>query len=189
MVLHRARRGADVAGMARTGQHDADAIEREGAIHIKIPRFPKLPGCLPGTCEGGSPRSIESGARRRRHVAGPDSLNDTAHASTLNIAVKAARRAGQIINRASQDVDHLKVSSKRQNDFVTEVDRAAEDAIIGVLREAYPDHAILAEESARRPARQATANIAGSSIRSTAPPTSSTACRSTPCRSRWNIGA
>ncbi|MBP6096974.1 MAG: inositol monophosphatase [Methyloversatilis sp.] len=66
---------------------------------------------------------------------------------TLTTAVKAARRAGQIITRASQDVDHLKVSSKRQNDFVTEVDRAAEDAIIGILREAYPDHAILAEES------------------------------------------
>jgi myo-inositol-1(or 4)-monophosphatase len=66
---------------------------------------------------------------------------------TLTTAVKAARRAGQIITRASQDVDLLKVSSKRQNDFVTEVDRAAEDAIIGILREAYPDHAILAEES------------------------------------------
>lgn len=66
---------------------------------------------------------------------------------TLTTAVKAARRAGQIITRASQDVDLLKVSSKRQNDFVTEVDRAAEDAIIGVLREAYPDHSILAEES------------------------------------------
>ncbi|WP_374335163.1 inositol monophosphatase family protein [Methyloversatilis sp.] len=66
---------------------------------------------------------------------------------TLTTAVKAARRAGQIITRASQDVDLLKVSSKRQNDFVTEVDRAAEDAIIAILREAYPDHAILAEES------------------------------------------
>jgi len=66
---------------------------------------------------------------------------------TLTTAVKAARRAGQIITRASQDVDLLKVSSKRQNDFVTEVDRAAEDAIVGILREAYPDHAILAEES------------------------------------------
>ncbi len=66
---------------------------------------------------------------------------------TLTTAVKAARRAGQIITRASQDVDMLNVSSKRQNDFVTEVDRAAEDAIIAILREAYPDHAILAEES------------------------------------------
>jgi myo-inositol-1(or 4)-monophosphatase len=65
----------------------------------------------------------------------------------LNIAVKAARRAGQIISRASRDVSLLKVTAKRQSDFVTEVDKAAEAAIIEVLREAYPNHAILAEES------------------------------------------
>jgi len=65
----------------------------------------------------------------------------------LNIAVKAARKAGSLINRASRDLDVLKVEIKRQNDFVTEVDRAAEAAIISVLREAYPNHAILAEES------------------------------------------
>jgi myo-inositol-1(or 4)-monophosphatase len=66
---------------------------------------------------------------------------------TLNIAIKAARRAGQIINRASLDIDKLKVSVKQQSDFVTEVDRAAETAIIEVLREAYPNYGILAEES------------------------------------------
>lgn len=66
---------------------------------------------------------------------------------TLNIAVKAARRAGSIINRASLDLDKLEVHSKQPNDFVTEVDRAAEAAIIEVISEAYPDHAILAEES------------------------------------------
>jgi myo-inositol-1(or 4)-monophosphatase len=65
----------------------------------------------------------------------------------LNIAVKAARRAGQIINRASLDVGHLKVSVKQHSDFVTEVDRAAEAVIIETLREAYPHHGILAEES------------------------------------------
>lgn len=65
----------------------------------------------------------------------------------LNIAVKAARRAGQIINRASLDVGNLKVDVKRQSDYVTEVDRAAEAAIIEVLRDTYPDHGILAEES------------------------------------------
>ena len=65
----------------------------------------------------------------------------------LNTAVKAARRAGQIINRASLDVGHLKVSVKQQSDFVTEVDRAAEAIIIETLREAYPHHSILAEES------------------------------------------
>ena len=65
----------------------------------------------------------------------------------LTIAVKAARRAGAIINRAARDVDVLAVVRKRHNDFVTEVDKAAEQAIIDVLRRAYPEHAILAEES------------------------------------------
>ncbi len=65
----------------------------------------------------------------------------------LNIAVKAARRASSIINRASRDVEGLTVVKKRHNDFVTEVDKAAEEAIINTLLEAYPKHAILAEES------------------------------------------
>ena len=65
----------------------------------------------------------------------------------LNIAVKAARRAGTIINRAAQDIDALTVSTKRHNDFVTEVDQAAEQAVIQILLKAFPDHAILAEES------------------------------------------
>jgi len=67
----------------------------------------------------------------------------------LNTAVKAARKAGSIINRASFDIDKLTIRKKRQNDFVSEVDEAAEEAIISVLRDAYPDHAILAEESGR----------------------------------------
>ena len=66
---------------------------------------------------------------------------------TLNIAVKAARRAASIINRASTQIDILPVQAKAPNDFVTEVDRAAETAIIEVLRDAYPQHGILAEES------------------------------------------
>ena len=65
----------------------------------------------------------------------------------LTIAVKAARRAGAIINRAARDVDVLAVVRKRHNDFVTEVDKAAEQAIIETLRRPYPEHAILAEES------------------------------------------
>lgn len=67
----------------------------------------------------------------------------------LNIAVKAARAAGAIINRASLDVDLLKVNTKSPNDFVTEVDQAAEHAIIETLLAAYPGHGILAEESGR----------------------------------------
>ena len=65
----------------------------------------------------------------------------------LNTAVKAARKAGSIITRASFDLDKLTVRSKREKDFVSEVDHAAEDAIIAILRDAYPDHGILAEES------------------------------------------
>lgn len=67
----------------------------------------------------------------------------------LNTAVKAARSAGAIINRASLDLDLLKVNTKSPNDFVTEVDHAAEAAIIETLLGAYPGHAILAEESGR----------------------------------------
>jgi myo-inositol-1(or 4)-monophosphatase len=65
----------------------------------------------------------------------------------LNIAVRAARRAGSIINRASLDGGALEVRAKRMNDFVTKVDHAAEEAIIDTVRKAYPDHAVLAEES------------------------------------------
>lgn len=65
----------------------------------------------------------------------------------LNIAVKAARRAGDIIVQASRNLDLLNISKKSHSDFVSEVDRAAEDAIIKILRESFPDHAILAEES------------------------------------------
>ena len=65
----------------------------------------------------------------------------------LNVIIKAARRASQIINRSSSELDHLKVTTKRQSDFVTEVDKAAEAAIIEVLREAYPEYGILEEES------------------------------------------
>ena len=71
----------------------------------------------------------------------------------LNTAVKAARKAGSLITRASADLDKLTVRSKRQNDFVTEVDHAAEEAIISILREAYPAHGILAEESGARDAK------------------------------------
>jgi myo-inositol-1(or 4)-monophosphatase len=65
----------------------------------------------------------------------------------LNTAVKAARRAATIINRASNDLDSLTIRAKRENDFVSEVDHAAEQAIIDTLLTAYPNHSILAEES------------------------------------------
>ncbi|MBI2311080.1 MAG: inositol monophosphatase [Betaproteobacteria bacterium] len=68
----------------------------------------------------------------------------------LNTAVKAARRAGRIISRASDNLDIIKVSRKSWNDFVSDVDRAAEQAVIEVIHGAYPDHSILAEESGRQ---------------------------------------
>ena len=68
----------------------------------------------------------------------------------LNVAIKAARLAGTIINRAALDVESVRVSAKQTNDFVTEVDHAAEAAIIDTLLTAYPDHAIWAEESGKR---------------------------------------
>jgi len=65
----------------------------------------------------------------------------------LNIAVRAARRAGSIINRATLGGEALVVRTKAANDFVTQVDRAAEEAIIDIVRKAYPEHGFVAEES------------------------------------------
>jgi myo-inositol-1(or 4)-monophosphatase len=65
----------------------------------------------------------------------------------INVAVKAARAAGAIINRAALDVESVRVSQKQVNDFVTEVDQAAEAIIIETLLTAYPGHGIWAEES------------------------------------------
>jgi len=65
----------------------------------------------------------------------------------LNIAIRAARNAGDFIQRSSENVSQLTINKKSQNDFVTEVDRMAEQEIIQVIKHAYPDHAILAEES------------------------------------------
>ncbi|MDW5443337.1 inositol monophosphatase family protein [Polaromonas sp. SM01] len=65
----------------------------------------------------------------------------------LNVAIKAARAAGAIINRAALDVESVRISAKQTNDFVTEVDHAAETVIIETLLTAYPGHGILAEES------------------------------------------
>ncbi len=68
----------------------------------------------------------------------------------LNIAIRAARSAGNIIIRSLQHVEHLEVTTKGRNDFVSDVDRLAEQEIINVIHKAYPDHAILAEESGQQ---------------------------------------
>jgi myo-inositol-1(or 4)-monophosphatase len=65
----------------------------------------------------------------------------------LNIAVRAARRAGEVIVRSMNRLESLTITSKGRNDFVTEVDRAAEEEIMHTIRRHYPQHAFLAEES------------------------------------------
>ncbi|HET8552145.1 MAG TPA: inositol monophosphatase family protein [Gammaproteobacteria bacterium] len=67
----------------------------------------------------------------------------------LNIAVHAARRAGDLIVRHVDRLDNLNVEAKGHNDFVSEVDRLAERDIIETIHRNHPDHAILAEESGR----------------------------------------
>ncbi len=67
----------------------------------------------------------------------------------LNTAVTAARKAGDIISRYSDRVDQLDIQEKEQSDFVSQVDKMAEEAIIDTIRYAYRDHSILAEESGR----------------------------------------
>src|SRR5438874_12014968 len=65
----------------------------------------------------------------------------------LNIALRAQRRVGSIINRAALDSGGLRVTSKRAKDFVTQVDHASEEAIIDIVRKSYPEHGFVAEES------------------------------------------
>ena len=65
----------------------------------------------------------------------------------LNIAIRAARNAGDLIQRSSQNLDNIHIDQKGRNDYASEVDRMAEHEIIKVIRTAFPDHAILAEES------------------------------------------
>lgn len=68
----------------------------------------------------------------------------------LNIAIMAARKAGSVILRHLDRLGTLTVSHKSRNDYVSEVDRLAEEEIIRAIHKAYPDHAILAEESGKR---------------------------------------
>jgi len=74
----------------------------------------------------------------------------------LNIAVRAARRAGDLIVRNLDRGPNLEVSAKSRNDFVSEVDRAAEAEIIAIIRKSYPRHAFLAEESGRTDGEECT---------------------------------
>jgi myo-inositol-1(or 4)-monophosphatase len=125
--FHRTSRRADIARMAGLAKHDTNAAEHRRITHAPLSREDRL-------------RLLEfalTPPRDRRPSMHP----------MLNIAVKAARRAGNIINRATHNLDVLTVRTKSANDFVSEVDHEAERAIVDALKNAYPDHAILAEES------------------------------------------
>lgn len=65
----------------------------------------------------------------------------------LTIAIRAARIAGDLIQRSSENIGRLIINRKSKNDFVSEVDHKAEEEIIKIIKSAYPDHSILAEES------------------------------------------
>src|SRR3984885_5904195 len=67
----------------------------------------------------------------------------------LNIAMRAARRAGNLIVKSLSRLDSLKIDSKGRNDFVTDIDRKSEDDIIATIRRTHPDHAFHGEESGR----------------------------------------
>jgi myo-inositol-1(or 4)-monophosphatase len=64
----------------------------------------------------------------------------------LNTAVKAARKAADIISYGARNLDRITIDNKGPGDYVSEIDRNAEAAIVDVLLEAYPNHGIIAEE-------------------------------------------
>ena len=72
----------------------------------------------------------------------------------LNIAVRAARSAGDLVLRSSENIGKLRIDQKSKTDFASEVDRMAEQEIIQIIQSAYPDHAILAEESGEHPGNE-----------------------------------
>jgi len=65
----------------------------------------------------------------------------------LNIAIQAARVAGKLIARSLDHLEAGDITQKQKQDFATRVSAAAEEEMIAIIREAYPDHTILAKES------------------------------------------
>ena len=76
----------------------------------------------------------------------------------LNMAIKAAYEAGDIIARSADRIDQLQIENKDKNDFVSEIDRSAEATIIGILQKAYPDHDFLGEESGQHKGKESASN-------------------------------
>ncbi|UAY78631.1 inositol-1-monophosphatase [Pasteurella canis] len=65
----------------------------------------------------------------------------------LNIAIRAARKAGNVIAKSYERRDDIQTTLKNKNDYVTNIDKASEQAIIEVIKKSYPDHTIITEES------------------------------------------
>jgi len=98
----------------------------------------------------------------------------------LNIALRAARSASELIFRSIERLDTIKVDEKDAKDYVSEVDRAAEQKIIDALRKAYPTHGILGEETGLHKVAAKAKTTCGSSIHWMAPPTSCAVSRTLP---------
>lgn len=77
----------------------------------------------------------------------PTPTGSSAMQPMLNIAIRAARNAGDFIVRRINKIPDLKIETKAKNDFVSDVDRQAEERVIETILKAYPQHSILAEES------------------------------------------
>lgn len=106
---------------------------------------------MPRYSQGGKVRlarcELECARLSSLSVAGEYSTLHPVMHGMVNIAVRAARRAGELMIRQLNQLESLQITEKGRNDFVTEVDKIAEGAIIEVIKDHYPEHAILAEES------------------------------------------
>ncbi len=89
-------------------------------------------------------KSPKSESKTVRNI--PESATPTLNDGMLNIAIKAARRAGDIQMRAFYSGQALKISAKAAGDFVTQIDKESEEVIVSTLSEAFPDHGFLGEE-------------------------------------------
>ena len=176
--LHRARRGADVAGMAGAdrGRSGCGSARSSARLKSRVVHFAARPCAGARLCRG------------TLFAESPRPMSQALH-PMLNVAIKAARAAGAIINRAALDVDraagqHQGAERLRHRGRPRRRGGDHRDAARRLPGPRHPGRRV--GHDARR-AR--TATTSGSSIRSTAPPTSSTASRSTASRSRWRFAA
>ncbi len=96
----------------------------------------------------------------------------------LNVMTTAARKAGRALTRDFGELEHLQVSMKGPADFVSSADKRTERILIEELSRARPGYCFLVEESGAIEGPDK--STASSSIRSTAPRTSCTACPNSP---------